>query len=130
MQQQQKNLKTNLLLFWTGQKDSWPIYLGPIQSEAQIPHLATLLAVPLFPVKGVHGANETGSNEVQRLFARSRNKLFGGYTSHNFITARAWCAITTILQPSTSIYRGLNAVPKVDTPPLFQGIFWNISPPP
>jgi len=60
-------------------------------------HLAILLAVPLFPAKGVHGANETGSNEPQRLFARSRNKLSGGYTSHDFVTARAGCAITTTL---------------------------------
>jgi len=83
-------------------------------SEAQIPHLATLLVIPLFSAKGVHGANETGSNEPQRLFARSRNKLSGGYTSHDFVTARAWCAITTTLQLSTSINRGLNAVPKVE----------------
>jgi len=60
-------------------------------------HLAILLVVPLFPAKGVHGANETGSNEPQRLFARSRNKLSGGYTSHDFITAKAGCAITTAL---------------------------------
>jgi len=85
------------------------VYLGPIQSEAQIPHLTTLLAVPLFPAKGVHEANKP-----QRLFARSHNKLSGGYTSHYFVTARAWCAITTALQPSTSITRGLNAVPKVE----------------
>jgi len=70
--------------------------------------------VPLFPTKGVHGANETGSNEPQRLFARSRNKHSSGYTSHDFVTARAWCAVTTALQLSTSINRGLNAVPKVE----------------
>jgi len=59
--------------------------------------LAILLAVPLFPAKGVHGANKTGSNEPQHLFARSRNKLSGGYTFHDFVTARAGCAITTAL---------------------------------
>ena len=78
-----------------------------MQSEAQIPHLATLLTIPLFPAKGVHGANEP-----QRLFALSRNKLSGGYTSLDFVTARVWCAITAALQPSTAINRGLNAVPK------------------
>jgi len=62
-----------------------------------------------------HGANETGSSRPQRLFARSRNNLSGGYTSHDFVTARAWCAITTALQPSTSIYRGLVVVPKVES---------------
>jgi len=65
--------------------------------------------------KGVHGASETGSNEPQRLSARSLNKLSGGYTSHDFVTARARCAITTALQPSTSINRGLIAVPKVES---------------
>jgi len=69
---------------------------------------------PLFH-KGVHGASETGSNEPQRLSARSRNKLFGGYTSHDFVTARTKCAITTALQPSTAINRGLIAVPKVES---------------
>ena len=49
--------------------------------------------VPLFPAKGVHEANKTGSNEPQRLFARSRNKLSGGYTSHDFVTAIAGCVI-------------------------------------
>jgi len=87
------------VLFWTGQKDLWPIYLGPIKSEAQIPHLAALLATHPFPAKGVHEASKTGSNEPQRLFACSHNKLTGGYTSHDFITARAWCAITTALRP-------------------------------
>jgi len=103
------------LLFWTGQKDLWPIYLGPIQSKAQTPCLATLLATHPFPTRGVHGASETGSIEPQRLSARSRNKLSSGYTSHDFITARARCAITTALQPSTSINRGLVAVPKVES---------------
>ena len=65
--------------------------------------------------KGVHGANETGSNEPQCLSARSRNKIYGGYTSHDFVTARARWAITTTLQPSTSINRGLIAVPKVES---------------
>jgi len=58
--------------------------------------LTILLAVPLFPAKGVHGTNETGSNEPQRLFARSRYKLSGGYTSHDFVTARAGCAIVAL----------------------------------
>jgi len=57
----------------------------------------------------------TGSNEPQRLFARSRNYFSGGYTSHNFVTAGPRCAITTALQPSTSIYRRLLAVPKVES---------------
>jgi len=63
----------------------------------------------------VHGACKTGSNEPQRLFARSRNKLSDGYTSHDFVTARPKCVTTTALQPSTSIYRGLLAVPKVES---------------
>jgi len=96
-------------------KEFWPIYLGPIQSQAQIPHLTTLLATHPFPAKGVHGASRTGSNESQCLSARSRNNLSGGYTSHDFVTDRAWCAITTALQPSTSIYRGLVAVPNVES---------------
>ena len=66
-----------------------------------------------FPQGGAR-SEQTGSNEPQRLSARSRNKLFGGYTSHDFVTARARCAITTALQPSTSINRGLIAVPKVE----------------
>jgi len=102
------------ILFWTGQKELWPIYLGPIQSKAQILHLAVLLETHPFPARGVHGASRIGSNEPQRLSARSRNNLSGDYTSHDFVTARAWCAITTALQPSNSIYRGLTAVPKVD----------------
>jgi len=65
--------------------------------------------------KGVHGASETGSNEPQRLSACSRNKLSGSYTSHDFVTARSKCAITTALQPSTSINMGLIAVPKVES---------------
>jgi len=64
--------------------------------------------------KGVHGASETGSNEPQRLSGRSRNKPSSGYTSHDFATSKARCAITTALQPSTSINRGLIAVPKVE----------------
>ena len=102
-------------MFWTGQKEFWPIYLGPILFKAQTPRLATLLVTHPFPARGVHGASETGSNEPQRLSARSRNKLFVGYTSHDFVTARARCVITTALQPSTSIYRGLLTVPKVES---------------
>ena len=102
-------------MFWAGQKDLWPIYLSPIQSKAQTPCLATLLATHRFPIRGVHRASETGSNKPQRLSARSLNKLSGGYTSHDFVTARARCAITTALQPSTSINRGLIAVPKVES---------------
>jgi len=102
-------------VFWTGQKDLWPIYLGPIQSKAQTPCLATLLATHPLSHRGVHGASETGSNEPQRLSARSHNKLSSGYSSHDFVTARARCIITTALQPSTSINRGLIAVPKVES---------------
>jgi hypothetical protein len=104
-------------MFWTDPKDLWPINLGPISPKAQTLRLETLLATYLLTARGVHEANETGSKEFQRLFAhvaRSRNKLPGGYTSHDFVTARARCATTTALQPSTSINRGLNAVPKVD----------------
>jgi len=86
-----------IYMFWTGQKDPWSIYLGPIIYEAQMLRLAILLVIPLFSAKVVHGVNETGSNEPQRLFARSRNKLSSGYTSHDFVTARAGCAITTAL---------------------------------
>ena len=60
-------------------------------------YLAILLAVSLFSAKGVHGANETGSNEPQSLYARSHNKLSGGYTSHDFVTARARFSITMVL---------------------------------
>jgi len=67
------------------------------------------------PRGGVRGASETGSKEPQRLSARSRNKLFGGYTSHDFVIARSRCATTTALQLSTSINRGLIAVPKVES---------------
>ena len=78
--------------------------------------------------KGVHGVSETGSNEPQRLSACSRNKLSGGYTSHDFVTARARCAITTALQPSTSINRGLIAVPKVESnsssKPSLSDLYW------
>jgi len=97
------------------EKELWPIYLGPIQSKAQIPHLTALLTTHPFLARGVHGASKTGSNEPQRLSTHSRNNLSGGYTSHDFVTARAWYAITTALQPSTSIYRGLIVVPKLLT---------------
>jgi len=77
--------------------------------------------------EGVHGANKTGSNKPQRLFARSRNKLSGGYTSRDYVTTRAWCAITA-LQPSTSINRGLNAIPKVEhfflSKPSYSDLYW------
>jgi len=63
----------------------------------------------------VHGANETSSNELQRLFTRFRESLPGGYTSHDFVAVGHTCAITTALQPPTSIYRGLLAVPKVES---------------
>jgi len=102
-------------LFWTGQKDLRPIYLGSIQSKAQIPSLAILLATYPSTARGMHGACKDGSNEPQRLFARSRNNLSSGYTSHDFVTVRPRCAITTALQPSTSIYRGLLAIPKVES---------------
>jgi len=68
-----------------------------------------------FPAEGVHGENETSSNELQRLFTRSRKSFSRGYTSHDFITVGNTCAITTALQPPTSIYRGLLAVPKVES---------------
>jgi hypothetical protein len=84
-------------LFWTSQKDPWPIYLGPIQFKAQIPRLAKLLPTHPFHTRGVHRTKETGSNEPQHVFARSRNKLSSGYTCHDFVTARARCAITTAL---------------------------------
>jgi len=102
-------------VFWTGQKDLRLIYSGPIQSKAQISSLTILLATYASITRGVHRACKTSSNEPQRLFARSRNNLSGGYTSHDFVTARPKCAITTALQPSTSIYRGLLAVPKVES---------------
>jgi len=102
-------------VLWIGQKGLWPIYLGPIQSKAQTPCLTTLLVTHPFPTRGVHRASEVGSNEPHSLSACSRNKLSGGYTSHNFITAEARCAITTALQPSTSINRGLITVPKVES---------------
>jgi len=38
-----------------------------------------------------------------------------GYTSHDFVTAGARCAITTALHPSTFINRGLVAVPKIES---------------
>lgn len=107
--------KTKIKLFWTGQKNLCPIYFDPIQSKPQTSCLAILLATHPFPVRGVHGTSKTGSNKPQRLSARSHNKLNGGYTSHDFVTARTRCAITTALQPSTSIYRGLLTVPKVES---------------
>jgi len=73
-----------------------------------------LLATHPFPARGVPGANETGSNELQRLFPCSRESLPGGYTSHDFVTAMRVCVITTALQPPSSIYMGLLAVPKVE----------------
>ena len=84
-------------MFWTGQKDFMPICLGPIQSQAQTPRLANLLATYPLSVRKMHGASRTGSNEPQRLFARSRNYFAGGYTSHDFVTAGPKCAITTAL---------------------------------
>jgi len=87
----------------------------PNMIQAQIPHLATFLATHPFPVRGVHGANETSSNEQQRLFTHSRESLSGGYTSHDFVTVGHTCAITTALQPPTSIYRGLLTIPKVES---------------
>jgi hypothetical protein len=44
-------------------KGSLAHYLGPIQSKAQTPRLATLLATYPFFARGVHEANKTGSNE-------------------------------------------------------------------
>jgi len=86
-----------------------------MQSKAQTPRLATLLATYPFCAKGVYKASKTGSKEPQRLSARSRNYFSSGYTSHDFITIGPRCAITTALQPSTSIYRGLLVVPKVES---------------
>jgi hypothetical protein len=66
------------LVFWTDPKDLWPINSGPISSKAETPSLATLLATYLLPARGVREANETGSKELQCLFAhsaRSDNKL-------------------------------------------------------
>jgi len=47
------------------------------------------------PREGVHGASKTGSNEPQRLSTRSHNNLSGGYTSHDFVTARCNTLIST-----------------------------------
>jgi len=102
-------------MFWTDQKDFRSIYLGLIQSQAQTPRLANLLATYPLSVSGVHRASRTGSNEPQCLFARSRNYFSGGYTFQDFVIARPRCAITTALQPSTSIYRGISVVPKVES---------------
>jgi len=66
------------------------------------------------PCEGVLGANETSLNELQRLLPRSRESLPGGYTSHDFVTVGRVCVITTALQPPSSIYKGLLAVPKVE----------------
>jgi len=101
-------------MFRIGQKDFRPIYLGPIQFKVQTPRLASLLAIYPFSAKGVHRARRTGSNEPQRLSARSRNCFSSDYTSHDFVTIGPRCAITTPLQPSTSIYRGLLGFPKVE----------------
>jgi len=87
--------------------------IRPNATKAQILHLAILLATRPFPVRGVHGADETSSNGLQRLFAHSRESLPDSYTSHNFVTVRCVCVITTALQPPSYIYRGLLAVPKV-----------------
>jgi len=89
--------------------------LGPNTVQSPNTTFGNITCDTPFPREGGHRANETGSSRPQRLFARSHNNLYGGYTSHDFITARAWCAITTALQPSTSIYRGLVAVPKVES---------------
>jgi len=97
-------------MFWTGQND-----LRPNTIQAQTPRLTILLATHPFPAKGVHGASETSSNKLQCLFTRSRNYHSGGYTSLDFVTAGHRCAITTALQPSTSIYRGLLTIPKVES---------------
>ncbi len=82
-------------------------------------------------LKGGARSKETGSNEPQRLFAhsaRSRNKCSGGHTSHDFVTARARCASSTALQLSTSINRGLTAVPKVELylplKPSLSDLYW------
>jgi len=80
-------------------KGSFPIYLCPIQSKAQIPYLATLLATQTFLAKGVHGPSETGSNEPQRLFSRSRNKLSRSYQAlpiFVFLKTKAYQKILTM----------------------------------
>lgn len=38
-------------VFWTGQKDIWPIYLGPIRSKAQTSRLTKLLATSPFQTR-------------------------------------------------------------------------------
>ena len=89
--------------------------LGPNTVQAQTPRLAIFTRNTLVPHEGVHGANETSSNRLQRLFPRSRESLSGGYTSLDSVTSGHTCAITTALKPPTSIYRGLLAVPKVES---------------
>jgi len=95
-------------------KDLGPIYLGPIQSKPKC-HIWQYYSQHTLPREGVLRANETGSNEPQRLFPCSHESLPGGYTSHDFVTVRRVCVITTALQPPSSIYRGLLAVPKVES---------------
>jgi len=63
--------------------------LGPIQSKAQTPRLATLLATYPFSAKGC--------TEPQRLSARSHNYFSSGYTFHDSVTVRPKCVITTAL---------------------------------
>jgi hypothetical protein len=89
--------------------------LRPNTIQAQIPHLATLLATHPFPATCVHGAIETSSNELKYLFACCRESLSSSYTSHDFVTVGHTYAITMALQPPTSIYKGLLAVPKVES---------------
>jgi len=97
-------------------KDLRPIYIDPIQFKLKFRVWQHYLQHTPSPWgRGVHGANKTSSNELQRLFARSRESLPDGYTSHDFVTTRHTCVITTALQPSTSIYRGLIVVPKVES---------------
>ena len=65
------------ILFWTGQKELWPIYLCPIQSKAQIPRLAVLLVTHPFPARGVHGARRTGSKEPVQIVPLQERPLQG-----------------------------------------------------
>lgn len=62
--------------------------LRPNTSKAQTPRLATLFATHPFPARGVHGASEIGSNEPQRLSARSRNKTLWRLHFPRFRTRR------------------------------------------
>jgi len=99
------------ILFWIGQKD-----FRPNTNPSPNTTFGKLTCdIPPLCEGGVHGAGRTGSNVPQRLFARSRNYFSSGYTSYDFVTAGPRCAITTALQPSTSIYRGLSAAPKVES---------------